>query len=61
MKPASSIARSTAFRRATASAGRLKGSKAEGACGSPARSADCASVSFFAGFEKYVCAAASIP
>jgi hypothetical protein len=61
MSPESNIARKTAFRRATASAGRLNGSNTEGACGSPARSAACTRFSSWDEREKYVCAAASMP
>ena len=59
--PVDSIACSTSSRRWIASCGRWNGSKREGACGRPARSAACGSVSREACFEKYVCAAASIP
>ena len=59
--PVESIARSTSSRRSIASCGRWNGSKTEGCCGRPASSAACVKVSFDAGFEKYVCAAASIP
>jgi len=37
------------------------GSYVDGACGSPAMSAACSSVSLLAGSSKYVRAAASIP
>ena len=39
----------------------MNGLLSEGACVRPASSADSESVSFDAGFEKYVCEAASIP
>jgi hypothetical protein len=61
MFPFASIALRTSSRRAIACAGRWKGSKTDGACGNPASNADWFSVSLLAGFEKYVCAAASIP
>ena len=59
--PVDDIARSTCLRLARAARGFANGSYCEGACGRPASSAACASVSSFAGFEKYVCAAASTP
>jgi hypothetical protein len=61
MSPFTSSACSTSSRRASAFCGAMNGSNADGACGSPARSAAWPRFRFFASFEKYVCAAASIP
>ena len=57
----STSARSTSSRRSSAACGLWNGSYTDGACGSPAKSADSSSVSWLAGFEKYVCDAASTP
>ena len=50
--PVSTIASSTSSRRARAASGFENGSSREGDCGSPARSAASASVSFAAGFRE---------
>jgi hypothetical protein len=61
MSPFSYSAFSTSLRRLIARTGFLNGSETDGACGSPARSADWRSESLLARREKYVCAAASMP